>query len=546
MQLLKIQEPHATTDKRRVAVGIDFGTTNSLVAYSSNKEPQVFYDRYNNKKIPSVLSVNINQEIAVGSEAENSLNEDKTVFVRSIKRLIGKSKKDIGRSFSSLESIIERNGKILFSLNGLDLSVEEISARILQKIKEAASDNLGEDVSDIVVTVPAYFDEVQRRVVKTAAESVGMHVMRMINEPTAAALAYQLDQIDKGTYLVYDLGGGTFDVSILDIQKGVFKVVSTGGDSDLGGDDFDYLIAKEIEKEVEGIKFSAALAHGRKIKEHLTEEKSHQVLFENTSFSITRRHFESVSKDLLDRTIKVTRNTLSDADLEYNNISGVILVGGSTRMPCVKEALISLFKGVKIYNSINPDEVVAIGASLQAENLTHGSGDLLLDVTPLSLGLEIMGGMNEKIIHRNSTIPCSVSKEFTTYENGQTGLKLHITQGEREMSKDCRSLANFELKGIPPMEAGSPRIVVNFTIDSDGLLTVSAEEKVTGVIQSIEVIPTYGLSGEDVENSLKQSMKNMHRDNESRLLTESKINEEKTTSRVSSYTEKDKGLITEE
>ena len=225
MQLLQIQEPNAIKEKRRIAVGIDFGTTNSLVAYSSNKEPRVFSDSHNNKKIPSILSVSINQEISIGSEAENSLNEDKSVFVRSIKRLIGKNKKDIGRSFSSVENIIERNGKILLSLNGLDLSVEEISARILQKIKETASHNLGEDVSDIVVTVPAYFDEVQRRVVKTAAESVGMNVMRMINEPTAAALAYQLDKIDRGTYLVYDLGGGTFDVSILDIQKGVFKVV---------------------------------------------------------------------------------------------------------------------------------------------------------------------------------------------------------------------------------------------------------------------------------------------------------------------------------
>lgn len=544
MQVLQIQEPDQIDKEKRVAIGIDFGTTNSLVAFSEDKKPKVFADVSSNKKIPSVVSVDLSKKIYVGSEAQSISYDQGVVSVKSIKRLIGKERVEIDNSFSAIDHVIEKSGKVYLSMNGIELNVEEISARILEKIKSIASDNLKEDVKDAVVTVPAYFDEMQRRVVIAASEAVGLNVIRIINEPTAAALAYQLDSIEKGTYLVYDLGGGTFDVSILNIQKGVFRVIATGGDSNLGGDDFDYIIAREIEKQNPSMKFSVALSHAREIKEKLTDHESVDHSIDGDYFTISRKHFESLSSELLSKTLNITKHTLQDCDIE--DFSGIILVGGSTRMPFVKKALSKMFPNVDFYNSINPDEVVAMGAALQAENLTRGGGDLLLDVTPLSLGLEIMGGLNEKIIHRNSSIPCSISKEFTTYENGQTGIKLHVTQGEREIAKDCRSLAHFELNGIPPMQAGQARVNVTFTIDADGLLTVSAEEKTKGVKQSVEILPTYGLDSEEIERSLRKSIENAERDHRHRLLLEAKINAEKILSKISSDIEQDKDLLSEE
>jgi len=544
MNFIQIQEP-GISEKKRIAVGIDFGTTNSLVGYVDQDKPIILSDEHGRKKIPSIVAITKKQETIIGTKAVALKGLDDVVIIKSIKRLIGKEFKDLSDD-SPLKKMIKED--MVFNINGISFNVVEICNLILKKIKSIVGEKLGESVADAVITVPAYFDETQRRAVKFAAELAGLRVLRVINEPTAAALAYRLNEISSGTYIVYDFGGGTFDVSILEIYNSIVRVVATGGDMNLGGDDIDLLLAKDLLKRINQDQFNvdSLLDYATQIKERLSVEKNVNIKFGDNILNIDRDYFNELIEPVIARTMSIVSDTLERAEISKSDISGVILVGGSTRINMVPSVISNMFDGVALHNSIDPDEVVAMGASIQANNLVNTSDHLLLDVTPLSLGLELMGGLNEKIIYRNSPIPTSMTKEFTTYEDGQTGLKLHIVQGEAEMVKECRSLARLELLNIPPMKAGAARIEVKFTIDSDGLLTVIAREKSTGIYQSVEVIPTYGLDSSTIEKMLLESRKTDSQEDKSSQIEESKIYAEELLSKISLAISKDKDLLSEE
>jgi molecular chaperone HscA len=490
MNLLQIHEPGQTplphAGERGIAVGIDLGTTHSVVAVSEGGNAQVLRNIHGHALTPSVVWMK-SGEVHVGFEAKAALDKGN-------KNAIGSFKRQMHQAATLLEFGTEKRSPV------------ELSAEILKSLKVQAERALGREVTQAVITVPAYFDDAARQATKDAARLAGLTVLRLINEPTAAALAYGLEHASQGVYAIYDLGGGTFDVSLLKLEKGVFQVLATGGDTQLGGDDMDHLIPTKT-----GI-------HARTIKEGLSTE--------DVVEGITRAQYEQLIQPLVDRTIHICRQVLEDAKLTPDKINGVVLVGGATRTPLVRKCVEEFF-GKPPLTNVNPDEVVAVGAAIQAEGLTQGSDNLLLDVIPLSLGLETMGGLMEKLIERNTPIPTSVSQEFTTYKDNQTGMIIRVAQGEREMVADNRELAKFELSGIPPLPAGIARIKVTFTVDADGLLTVSATEQTTGNAQHVEVKPAYGLSADVMEKMLRESMENAKADIMKRLLEEAKMEAER-------------------
>lgn len=510
MALIQIQEPGQNSNQitqedqeEQTVIGIDLGTTNSLVTIIENDQVRFLQNNNKEELHPSIVSYDKNGQFL--ASCGDVIDNDQNIVIHSIKRLMGKDIDDVNLEQFNFKFSQDKALELVIGDNKINCA--EISAKILEYLKNIAQNSLKKDIKQAVITVPAYFDEAAKNATKLAANLAGLEVLRLVNEPTAAALAYGLDQKVEGTYCVYDLGGGTFDVSILKMQKGVFKTLGVAGDNNLGGDDFDNIIAKNL-------KISKSTA--KKIKEQIC---NNQIVN-----SLTKENFEELIAPILNKTFSLTQNLIDDLDLETNDIKGIILVGGSSRIPLISQKLGEIFGKDKILNQIDPDRIVAAGAAWQAYNLSSNSNNLLLDVNALSLGVEMMGGIVDKLIYRNSTIPTAITKEFTTYADFQTGLKLHIVQGERELAKDCRSLAKFEIKNIPAMKAGIARIAVTFKLDADGLLTVSAKEKHSQTIQEITVKPSYGLEEQDVKNMLFDSLKNSQSDIEKRLMIET-INE---------------------
>lgn len=538
--------PHADT----AAIGIDLGTTHSVVAIASDARAEAIHDVHGRAVIPSIVQYT-KSGVTVGHEARRAYGEGEAGVIASIKRLMGKSAADVGMVAGQVAYDIDHSqaGLVRLNVHGRTVTPVEISAEILKYLRELAADALGRDVTRAVITVPAYFDDAARAATRDAARLAGLEVLRLINEPTAAALAYGLDTQAQGTFAIYDFGGGTFDISILKLEQGVFQVLATAGDTQLGGDDIDQLIAaKMLEKagtEPESLshgELGELMALCRAAKEKLSGEAKASIVWEGEFLEIQLPMLESMMAPLVARTIACCDAALHDAGLTAAAIDGVVLVGGSTRIPLVK-AKVTEFFGRKPHDELDPDLVVALGAALQAEALTKGSDNLLIDVIPLSLGLETMGGIVEKIIHRNSPIPASVAQEFTTYQDGQTAMKIQVVQGEREKVEDCRSLAQFVLSGIPPMVAGAARIRVTFTIDADGLLTVAAEELTTGTAQQVEVQPSYGLAFEEIERMVTAGAQHAREDIFARLLIEARVDAERVIGDVASAIKADAALL---
>ncbi|MBT4019237.1 MAG: Fe-S protein assembly chaperone HscA [Alphaproteobacteria bacterium] len=541
-EFLQIHEPGETPMPHaddNVAVGIDLGTTNSLVAIAHDSAPEILRGSDGRGMVPSVVAY-LDDEVIVGAGARPVLLDEPERVVASIKRLMGRGVEDLktlgGKLPYDVDEAASKGGMVRLSIAGRSLTPVEISADILRALKVRAEEALDRDVDKAVITVPAYFDDAARAATKDAAKLAGLETLRLVNEPTAAALAYGLDKDVEGLYAVYDFGGGTFDISLLRMEMGVFQVLATGGDAQLGGDDLDHVVAehflaertKELsdDGELTTTEVKNALMTARLAKECLTDQDQGKWMLgmdgQPTEHSLDRARFNDLISDIVDRTIKLSRDVLLEADIMPDEVKGVVLVGGSTRVPLVRERVAGLF-GQEPLADINPDEVVALGAALQAEALTAGSNALLLDVTPLSLGIETMGGMVEKVIHRNTPIPVAKAQEFTTYKDGQTAMAIHALQGEREMADQNRSLARFELRGIPAMVAGAARIKVMFSVDADGLLTVSASEESTGLEAQVEVKPSYGLNDDDMARMLRESMQHGRSDMMERLLAEARV-----------------------
>ncbi|MDM0105746.1 Fe-S protein assembly chaperone HscA [Variovorax sp. J22R24] len=559
MALLQISEPGQAPDphQRRIAVGIDLGTTHSLVAAVRNGVAECLPDAEGRVVLPSAVRYLDKERRQIGFDALAARAADPANVITSVKRLMGRGIRDIANRDAMAYHLSGDDGEVKVQTVAGEKSPIEVSAEILATLRYRAEDTFDDELYGAVITVPAYFDEGQRQATKDSAQLAGLNVLRLISEPTAAAIAYGLDNASEGVYAVYDLGGGTFDISILRLTQGVFEVIATGGDSALGGDDYDHALAEfalsQTGRKAQGDADRAALlVAARAAKEALSSAESAEFVARLVAgelrFEVRRAQFDAATASLTARTITAVRKALRDARLQPADLQGIVLVGGATRMPQIRHAVGDFF-GRDPLTNLNPDEVVALGAAIQANQLAgNGGADdlLLLDVIPLSLGIETMGGLVERIVPRNQTIPTAMAQDFTTYKDGQTALALHVVQGERDLVADCRSLARFELRGIPPMAAGAARIRVTFTVDADGLLSVGAKEQGSGVEASVTVKPSYGLSDDQIAAMLQESFSTAQQDMQARALVEARVDADRMLLATQSALDADGSLLTPE